>query len=408
MSREQTLLRILVASPSDVEEERKALEDVINEFNLTWADSHKVWLELVKWETHTRPGFGADAQDVINKQIGDQYDIFLGIMWGRFGSPTSRAESGTEEEFERAYSRLETSPENIQIMFYFKDAGIPPSKIDPTQLAKVQEFQQKIATKYGGLYHSFGDTEEFRTKTRIHLSQLVSDWKKALPTSLAGTTKTTAHAPTGNAADPLANLTALTDDEYEDGVIELSERATDAMRTVGEIVEKISGATEELGAKFHERTNEVNQLTSGGSSPDLKAVKRVSNSAANNLEVYVSRLSVEIPEFHKQHSLAMDTFGRIAMISSTDLEEDPEDIKTALVQVQDYQNAILGSSDSLLQLRGTIANLPRMTSAFNRARRRTTAIMDDLIAQLRFAVSQVRDVEQLLKRMLDTRDEGLN
>ena len=92
MAKRQTLLKVFVASPGDVVEERRILEDVINEFNMTWGDTHELGLELVKWETHTRPGFGDDAQDVINKQIADEYDIFLGIMWGRFGSPTNRAE----------------------------------------------------------------------------------------------------------------------------------------------------------------------------------------------------------------------------------------------------------------------------------------------------------------------------
>ena|SRR3989337_1199459 len=32
-------------------------------------------------ETHTYPGIGEDAQDVINKQIDDDYDIFIGLMW---------------------------------------------------------------------------------------------------------------------------------------------------------------------------------------------------------------------------------------------------------------------------------------------------------------------------------------
>ena len=174
-------------------DERKILEDVINEFNLTWSDTHKVRLDLLKWETHSRPGFGEDAQDVINRQIGDEYDIFLGVMWGRFGSATNRAESGTEEEFERAYSRLTASQESVKIMFYFKDAAIPPSKLDPKQLAKVQAFKCKISSDYGGLYHEFETAEEFRTKTRIHLSKFVQEW---LTTRIATIpTKTTTTPP---------------------------------------------------------------------------------------------------------------------------------------------------------------------------------------------------------------------
>ena len=130
MAKTRTLLQVFVASPGDVKDERKLLDSVISELNKTWGHSNGVMLELLKWETDSHPGFGADPQDVINSQIGEEYDIFIGIMWGRFGSPTKRAESGTEEEFNRAYTRLSNSSNSVQIMFYFKDAAIPPSKID--------------------------------------------------------------------------------------------------------------------------------------------------------------------------------------------------------------------------------------------------------------------------------------
>ncbi len=48
---------------------------------------------------------GEDSQDVINKQIGSDYHIFVGIMWKKFGTETKRAGSGTEEEFSLAYDR---------------------------------------------------------------------------------------------------------------------------------------------------------------------------------------------------------------------------------------------------------------------------------------------------------------
>jgi len=129
MAKTHTVLEVFIASPGDVAPEREVLESVVSEFNLTWGDRHQVRLELLKWETHSRPAMGEDAQDVINRQIRDGYDIFLGIMWGRFGTATARADSGTEEEFQRAYDRLKNG-DRVQIMLYFKDAGIAPSKLD--------------------------------------------------------------------------------------------------------------------------------------------------------------------------------------------------------------------------------------------------------------------------------------
>ena len=178
MSQTQTSLQVFVASPSDVAEERKILESVVREINRTANDAHNIILKLLDWETDSRPGFRKEGpQDVINQQIGNDYDIFLGIMWGRFGSPTPRAESGTEEEFDLAFSRWEKSPESLEIMFYFKDAGIPPSELDPKQLAQVHAFKKKISA-LGGLYHEFQDAEDFRTEVSAHLRGVIQDWPK--------------------------------------------------------------------------------------------------------------------------------------------------------------------------------------------------------------------------------------
>lgn len=399
MAKTQTILQVFVASPGDVVEERKILEEVITEFNMTWSDTHKVHLDLLKWETHSRPGFGEDAQDVINEQIGDEYDIFIGIMWGRFGSPTKRSDSGTEEEFERAYARLAGSPNPVQIMFYFKDAGIPPSKLDPEQLSKVQAFKHKLSSGHGGLYYEFETAEEFQTKCRIHLSKLVQDWLKA--PGATGTTKTESPpTSTHDEVDSLANLRGLSDDD-EEGLFDLAERANDAMAALVGVVTKMIEAINDIGAKLELRTKEANALTAGGATPDAKAVKRVSNNAANDFEVYVNRMSVEIPEFHKQHIASMDAFGKMAMISATDLNEGLNDIRMALGQIQKYRAAISTSSDSLTAFRESTAALPRMTTVFNRARKRAVAVMDDLLAQFRSAARQSEDVEELLKGMLE-------
>jgi len=116
MPKRVTILRVFVASPGDVDEERRSLEDVIRELNLIWTKQKEVMLELVEWETHVHPGFSADAQAVINDQIADQYDIFIGVLGTRFGTPTGRAASGTEEEFERAYTRWTKNPDEIQYL----------------------------------------------------------------------------------------------------------------------------------------------------------------------------------------------------------------------------------------------------------------------------------------------------
>jgi len=377
------------------------LEDVVSEFNLTWGDKQKVRLELVKWETHSRPSFGEDAQDVINKQVGDSYDIFLGIMWGRFGTPTARAESGTEEEFARAHQRLRDG-DNVQIMFYFKDAGIPPSQLDGEQIVKVQAFQKQIADEFGGLYQQFETTEEFQTKARIHLSKVVQDWLDSNAGAIESKTVSTQNEPELDDYNPLANLTALENGDAEEGIIDLVDRGADAMDEVVQIVNRMGEATTDLGQKFVQRTEEANAISAAGGTPDRKSAKRVVNSAANDLDVFVKRMSVEIPEFYKQNGIFTESFSAVAMISEHDANEDAEDVKNALNSMQEYRTAIESSSQNLIEFRQTLTEIPRATTTFNQARRRAVAIMDDLLTLMRVAASQSKDIENLLLRLLKT------
>ena len=126
-------------------------------------------IELVRWETHTRPALGR-PQGVINEQIGE-YDIFIGIMWKRFGSPTGVAESGTEEEFRLAYGRWAESG-NPNIMFYFsRQPLVATSAADAQQKGKVETFRS--ALKNVVLCWDYDSPEKFADIVRPHLTQTI-------------------------------------------------------------------------------------------------------------------------------------------------------------------------------------------------------------------------------------------
>ncbi len=140
------VLTIFLASPGDVEAEREQARQVIQEINRTIGQDKEVRFDVVGWETNAYPSYGSDGQDIINQQIADmaKYDLFLGILWNRFGQPTPRAGSGTEEEFDRAAaSYSQTGRPNI--MFYFNQT---PSNLtslrDTEQKMKVLQFKEKV------------------------------------------------------------------------------------------------------------------------------------------------------------------------------------------------------------------------------------------------------------------------
>lgn len=178
MPKVTTTLRVFLSSPDDLYEERNIFKDILDEANQILSNNNSdVRFELVMWETDTYPSLGKDAQTIINSQIDDNYDIFVGLMWTRFGTQTPRAGSGTEEEFNLAFKELENDPSNTRILFYFKDSSPELiSKVDIKQLEKVFNFKEHIRSK--GLVWDYKNLEEFRKLARNHLLRHAQDFRK--------------------------------------------------------------------------------------------------------------------------------------------------------------------------------------------------------------------------------------
>lgn len=171
MPRQNQILQVFVASPSDVSAERATLETVIAELNHTWSRSLGVTFELLKWETNVRPSFSTDAQASINEQIGQDYDVFIGVFWSRLGTATPRAGSGSVEEFEQALHRFTSDGQWPEIMLYFKQAPMSPSDIVPAQLQALHDFKKSLSGR-GGLYSEFDDIAGFEASLRSHLAAI--------------------------------------------------------------------------------------------------------------------------------------------------------------------------------------------------------------------------------------------
>jgi hypothetical protein len=399
MTVQKNFIRVFLASPGDLAPEREAISEVVNEINRAIGEANNVYLELVKWETHTRPDFGEDAQDVINRQIGDGYEIFIGLMWGRFGSPTNRAESGTEEEFERAMARRSGSPASVTIMLYFKNAPIAPSEIDPIQIGKVQDFKKRVSKELGGFYHQFDSTDEFASKVRIHLIQLVPEILRR-PSQPVGR----AQAAASDFKIALSHFNALGDDDYDEGIVELTEKSLAALNALTEVSGKIARANEKLGEKIGHAADEMRAAALAGQAAIADARKRIPNRIADDVEDFVSELLVAVPEFHKQHALAMELFGKLAVIANSELEEPTENFVMVLGTLKRLTEVISTSVRQIQGLKDSMASTPRMTTAYNRARKRAVALLADLISQMEVAVSSTREVESLLEGIIKSRD----
>jgi hypothetical protein len=165
-----TKVRIFVASPGDCNSERQQLDKVVAELNVilpALVPDQSLILELVKWETAVTPGIGRDAQEVVNRQIGE-YDIFIGILWKRMGTPTAVASSGTEEEYRNAYAVWEKD-RKLPILFYFsQEPYLIKTPEDASQLQKVLAFRDELSKH--GLVWDYPGSGCFADVIRPHLA----------------------------------------------------------------------------------------------------------------------------------------------------------------------------------------------------------------------------------------------
>ena len=160
-------LRVFLASPGDLGEERVAVAGVVSELNELNADRWGMRLELVRWEDCVIPAMGR-PQAVVNEQTDlENVDVFLGVLWSRLGTPTGIADSGTVEEFERAFTRWRECGRPWIAMYFCSRPVFPANPALAAQLFKVVEFRERVATI--GIHWQYQTVREFEGLVRRHL-----------------------------------------------------------------------------------------------------------------------------------------------------------------------------------------------------------------------------------------------
>ena len=165
-------IKCFIASPGDVSEERDACEKVFEDINSSLGKILSFRLSSLRWEKDIYPSVGEYGQQVINEQMDDKYDLFIGIMKTRFGTPTPQAGSGTEEEFNIAYEKYKNG-EIDNIFFYFGNPSISLYEIDYAQCQKVIDFRKRIEG-LGVLHMEYVDTEDFKGKLKQDLTNYLN------------------------------------------------------------------------------------------------------------------------------------------------------------------------------------------------------------------------------------------
>lgn len=167
-------IKIFASFPEDIFKHSNVIaivEETIHDLKCYFSSSG-LQLELKHWKKNVHLGRGEPrVQDRINRRLVENCDVFLGILWTKFGSPPGTNlegmsySSGTEEEFYIAKTL------NKELWLFFCHCPIDPWEIDINQFKKIKDFKETLK-KEQIEYAEFRTEDDFR-----HLfKQNISEW----------------------------------------------------------------------------------------------------------------------------------------------------------------------------------------------------------------------------------------
>lgn len=159
------VVKVMIATPSDVAAERQIIRNVIQEWNNTHSEDKNLVIMPVGWESHSAPTMGGRPQAIINKQVLADCDLLIAVFWTKVGTPTGKALSGTVEEIEEHVKAKKPA------MVYFSSVPVAPGLVDLEQLKALQEFKSQLRER--GLYAEYDSPEVFREMLSRQLAQTV-------------------------------------------------------------------------------------------------------------------------------------------------------------------------------------------------------------------------------------------
>ncbi|HEY6347093.1 MAG TPA: hypothetical protein VIY49_36850 [Bryobacteraceae bacterium] len=165
---------VVIASPSDVSQERSLIREVIQEWNTIYTRDRRIVLMPVGWETHAVPEMGGRPQAIVNKQLLEEADLLVAVFWTRLGSPTGEADSGTVEEIEKHLAAGKPA------MLYFSSAPVRLESVDAAQYQALRAFKDRCKSE--GVIEEYSDFTEFRIKFSRQLAMTVNSAFSSSPT----------------------------------------------------------------------------------------------------------------------------------------------------------------------------------------------------------------------------------
>ncbi|NAS32024.1 hypothetical protein GTQ40_13645 [Flavobacteriaceae bacterium R38] len=371
-------IKLFVSCPGDIVDELNSIRLVIDDINKTIGEQNSYVLKLLNWKTDTYTQIGSDPQEVINNQIESQYDILIGLIWLRLGTPTKRDKSGTVEEINRALNNKEKE----QLIYFKTTTPIDITKINPEELTKINQFKKELGDK-GVLYHEFSSTTKFESLFRIQLIKLIYDKLSNVDNSKKNQNSNLPEI----IEDKFSHITSLIAEveNFDEKSIELDifnsiEEAESHLNLVTTSLNSMSESMNDWTIKMENRTKEMNAINNI-KDQRLKIAKQktIINLLAIELSDFKNRIKNELPIFSENFRKVGSSYSKVILIAKNFNSEEVNGIQESAKSLLDNSENSLKSLAVLLK---TIMELPPLNFKFNRAKRETEITIKNLTFEM--------------------------
>lgn len=160
--------KIMIGSPSDINEEIQIAKNVIHRWNVINSEYRKRVLLPLHWSDNAYPLSGEHPQKTIDKTVVVKSDLLICIFCSRLGSPTDTHSSGSLEEIDE---HIKAGKDVM--MFFKKNVPTPQNARDIEQLQKLISYKNSIQSS--NLWWEYNDVGDFENLLREKLALYVND-----------------------------------------------------------------------------------------------------------------------------------------------------------------------------------------------------------------------------------------
>jgi hypothetical protein len=154
MASEDFIVKVFIASPGGLDDERVLVKTVLEQIAQSLPVDSNITFRVLGWEQEVGE-YGRPQE-----QMARVCHVFIGLLADRWGSPTGTHDSGFGEEYGEAVARREASEDGYPRIYLFVKQNVPLHDSPLEQLQAVRRFVDGVKERRETLVNHFDGLED--------------------------------------------------------------------------------------------------------------------------------------------------------------------------------------------------------------------------------------------------------